>query len=87
MPGEEDGHRLVAHLRIGHPAAVFSSLVIPGRQQHREEIAMIAAARPPLGDEAVDDGIEPFARCTDAAHARQRQLLDQLGEGQHHQPE
>ena len=42
VPGEEDRHRLVADLPVGHPAAFV--LVVLRQQQHRQQVAAIAAA-------------------------------------------
>ena len=39
VAGEEDRHRLVAHLRVAHPAAVL--LVVAREQQHRQQIAAV----------------------------------------------
>ena len=48
---------------------------------------MIAAAGPAIGDEAVDDGVEPGARDAGAAQFRDGQPLDHVRERQQHQPE
>ena len=84
VAGEEDRHRLVAHLLIGHPAAIV--FVLRG-EQHRQQVAVIAAAGAAVGDHAVDDRVEPRARHAGAAQLRHRQPLEHVGERQHHHPE
>ena len=84
MAGEKDRHRFVADLLIRHHRSI---IFILGGQQHRQQIAVIAAAGPPIGDEAVDDRVEPRARDAGAAHFRDRQALEHARERQQHQPE
>ena len=56
VPGQKDRHRLVAHLTVGHPAAV--AFLVLRHQQHGQQIAAIAGRLAPLGDQAVDDRVE-----------------------------
>ena len=56
MPGQKQGQDLVAHLLVGHTAAVVGVL---GLQEDREEVAAVLGAAPPVGDHPVDELIEP----------------------------
>ena len=83
VAGEEDGHRLVAQLLVGHARAV--ALVVLRVEEHGEEVAAVFAGRAPLLDDAVDDGVEPRARPLEAAVGGQRQAAEELRE-RHHEP-
>ena len=52
VPGEEEGHGLVPHFGIGQ--SLLGVLRILGRQQHRKEIAVIAAILTSIGDDGID---------------------------------
>ena len=87
MAGEEDGHRLVAHLHVAHPSGgAFGFFVLRG-QEHRQQVAVIALAPPPFRDHPVDDRVELRARRPSAPQLRHRQVLQQVRERQHRHPE
>ena len=55
MAGQEDRHRLVAKLPVGHPAAVL----VAGAQEHGHEVAAVRAPVTALADDLVDELVEP----------------------------
>jgi len=84
---EENRHRLVADLPVGHRAAV---ILVLRDEEHRQQVAADIVSTmicPPLGDHAVDDGVEPLARVARAAHRSDRQPFDHVGERHHAEPE
>ena len=81
VAGEEERHRLVAQLLVGHTPAV--ALLVHGQEEHREQVAAVTASPPALLDDAVDDAVEPRACALEAAALRERQLLQKLREREH----
>ncbi len=57
VPGQEQGHGLIAKLLVGHPPAV--AFLVDRHQQHRQQIAAILTRLPALVDDSVDRPIEP----------------------------
>ncbi len=84
VTGEKDGHRLVAHLVVRHPRAVVFVL---GGQQHRQQVAAIAAARSSIRDHAIDDGVEARPRHPGSSKLGHRKTLEHFAERQHRHPE
>ena len=80
VPGEQDGHHLVAEMAVGHARAV--AFDVGGDEQHRQQVAAVLAAGPPLRDDPVDDAVEKRHRPVEARVAGQGQLVEHGGEGQ-----
>ena len=72
VPGQEQRHRLITQLLVGHPAAV--AFVVHCHEQHRQQIAAILPRFPPLVDDAVDRLVQPLQRSPKTHRLRQRQL-------------
>ena len=81
VAGEEDRHRLVAHLRIAHPAAV--AFFVARQQQHRQQIAAVIRRRAPLVDDPVDQPVERRLCTVVPADGRQRQALEDRRKRRH----
>src|SRR6185369_7980323 len=81
VAGEEEGHRLVAKLRVAHAATV--ALGVLREEEHGEQVAAILPRGAPFGDEAIDRRVEPLAPATEAQRRRDGELLEQLAEGEH----
>ncbi|EAU67444.1 hypothetical protein STIAU_1673 [Stigmatella aurantiaca DW4/3-1] len=81
MSRQEEVHELVTELLVAHPLA---RLLVHGAHVHREQIlAVVVPALPPLGDDAVDDGVQGAPGLLILA------VLpggDELGQG-HHRPQ
>ncbi len=60
MAGEENRHRLIAHLKVSHPPAVAFHIL--SQQEHGKEIAPVFAGSSPLLDDPIDHGVEPAQR-------------------------
>ena len=68
MTRQEQRHSLVAHLLIGHKTAI---ILVPGTQQHGEQVTPLLFRTPSLLDHLVNRGIQasnslanaPVARC------------------------
>ena len=87
VAGQEERHDLVAHLPVGHAAAVVGVLRL---QQHREQVAAVLAAGAPRGDDAVDDRVElagpPAASAGCAASAPSRGASGRLASARRSPP-
>ena len=80
VAGEHDGEALVVYLLVGHAAAV--ALGVGGVEEHGEQVTAIAGGCSALADHGVDEGVELGLTFVDTLHGRERQALDQGGEGQ-----
>ena len=78
VPGEEDRHRLVVDLLVGHGSAVLVASV----EQEREQVAATWTGTA-FGDQPVDRRVEAAARCMQPANGRQREVLERTVEGEH----
>ena len=59
VPGEQQGHHLVAHLRLVHP---FAGLLVARGEQAIEEVAFARAGAPPSVDHRVHDAVQTLLR-------------------------
>ena len=79
VPGQEEGHHLVAELPVGHPLAI--PLLVSSREQHGQEVATVDAAPPPLRDQLVDGVVQTGHRAGESTIAGQGEELEQTREG------
>ena len=75
MRGHHQRDQLVAQLLVGHPGVI--ALVIARREQHREQIAVIARLGAALLDQPMDERVHAAARAVQLAHPRNRRVLEQ----------
>ena len=78
-PGEQDGGRLVAGEEEGEDLVAdlpgrhrLAGLLVADREEHRHHVAGVAV-RPAVGDDALDDGVEPGDVAAHPAAQRGRQ--------------
>ena len=57
LAGEKERNHFVAQLLVSHLAAIL----VLGSEQHRKQVAFIAATRPPFSDDPIDD-LDQFLR-------------------------
>jgi hypothetical protein len=76
VPGQQQGHDLVAQQHRVHGAAV----VVAGAEQRRQQVVGIRPAGAALGDEAVDGVVDRRPGGAEAADARRRDAQPQRAE-------
>ncbi len=74
----------MAHLLVGHRGAVLRVL---GGEQHRQQVAAVAAVRAPVGDDAVNDPLEVGLRGREPPDRARRHAHPHARERQHQQVE
>src|SRR5262245_3789397 len=79
MAGEEDCHRFITQLKIGHSSAV--AFLIARFDEHRKQVAMVFAASATVVDDAIDRSIEAVASFAKTANSGERQFFEETCKG------